>query len=317
MKPLISIIIPTYNVAAYIEKSLSSIVAQTINDYEIIIIDDASIDNTVAIVKDFFKKQSLRFEPTVLVAPNNHGCATARNIGIHLAQGKYICFLDADDFYKSNFLQILSEIIVQENCNFVFCGYDIQNNSQKLYRSYTSFKRYPKTYYKPHILTYYLVGKTHIAHWAALYDLNFLKKNHLLYFDGCQKAADTEFVFYVIMKCKKIRYVTQSLYVYNIRPNSITTSVASDKLFDGYYAYRRMLKSIKNPFYKLFFYLTKFPRESYIILEKFYKDQVELPYLYDSPLKIFIYCILNILVNRQPLARTICKWFWQKYIRKG
>lgn len=316
MSPLISIIIPAYNVAAYIERSLKSIIAQTIDDYEIIIIDDASTDNTVTIINDFLNYHTFRFKPLFLVNPQNYGCATTRNIGIHLAQGKYICFFDADDFYRPTFLQVLSEIIIQEKCDFVFCGYDIQNSAQKSYKEYTSFKQYPKSSHKWHILTNSFIGKTHISHWAALYDLNFIRQNHLFYFDGCRKAADTEFVFYIMMNSRKIRFTTQSLYIYNIRPNSITTSDASDKLFDGYYAYKRMLHSIQNPFYKFFFYVTKFPRETYLILEKFYKEQKELPYLYEQPWKILLYCILNIFINHQCLSHQIYKWFYLLYIKK-
>lgn len=317
MNPLISIVIPAYNVAAYIHKSLNSIVEQTIDNFEIIIIDDASTDNTVSIIKEFFSHHTFRFEPIFLVNPQNYGCATTRNIGIHLAHGKYICFLDADDFYKPTFLQVLSEKIVQKKCDFVFCGYDIQNHTTKSYREYTSFKQYPKTSHKWHVLRNSLIGKTHIGHWAALYNLNFLRKNHIFYFDGCQKAADTEFVFNVMMNCQKPTFITQSLYIYVIRPNSITTNAASDKLFDGYYAYRRMLHSIRNPFFKFFFYVTKFPRETYIILEKFYREQKELPYLYESPWKILFYCILNVLVNHQCLAWQVCEWFYLSYIKKG
>lgn len=316
MSPLISIIIPAYNVAAYIDESLKSIIEQTIDDYEIIIIDDASTDNTVPIIKDFLEHHTFRFKPIFLINPQNYGCATTRNIGIHFARGKYICFFDADDFYKPTFLQILSEKIIREKCDFVFCGYDVQNYAQKSYKEYTSFKQYPKFFHKWYILRNSFIGKTHIAHWAALYDLNFLRKNNLFYFDGCRKAADTEFVFYAMMNCKKIRFVTQSLYIYNIRPNSITTSGASNKLFDGYYAYKRMLLSIRNPFCKFFFYVTKFPRETYLILEKFYKEQKELPYLYELPWKIFLYCILNILINHQHLSWQICKWFYLLYIKK-
>lgn len=316
MKPLISIVIPTYNVELYIENSLKSILEQTIDDYELIIVDDASTDNTVTIIENFLEEHSFRFKPFFIMNPENFGCATARNIGIHLASGKYICFFDADDFYKPSFLQTLSNKITEESCDFVFSGYDIKNHTQKSQKEYTSFKQYPKYSNKWNIIFNAYIGKTHIAHWAAIYNLNFIRQNRIFYFDGCQKAADTEFVLNVLEHCKKIGFVTQSLYIYNIRPDSITTSRASDKLFDGYYAYRRALHNIKNPFRKSLFYITKFPRETYIILEKFYTSKIELPYLFEKPRKILFYSFINILINHQPLAHQIYKWFYLEYFKK-
>lgn len=315
MKPLISIVIPAYNSENYIKRCLDSVFTQTITDYELIIIDDASLDKTKAIITQYILNHSFVYEPIFITNSQNCGCASCRNIGMHLANGKYICFLDADDFYKPVFLEVLSNRMIEEKSDFVFCGYDILNSSKKTYKKYTDRKSYPRSSSRSRLFIRCQIGKTHIGHWAALYNLSFLRKQGIEYFDRCQKAADTEFVFRVLLCASKITCVKRSLYVYNIHSNSITTSKASEKLFDGYYAYQRMLKYIKNPIYRIIYYFWKFPRETYEILNKFYSDKVNLPYLFDANYKILFYCILNIIFNHQKNNKIIIQWFYKEYIK--
>ncbi len=92
--PTFSIIIPVYNASAYIEQSLASVFAQSYDDFEVIVVDDGSTDDTVDRVKKFSHHQSLRY-----VYQNNAGVAAARNTGLQLANGKLIAFLDADDLW--------------------------------------------------------------------------------------------------------------------------------------------------------------------------------------------------------------------------
>ena len=89
--PLVSIVIPAYNAAKYIGETLESVRAQTFRDYEIIVVDDGSRDNSIG--------AAARFGGVICTRQSNRGAAAARNIGIHLARGKYVAFLDADDLW--------------------------------------------------------------------------------------------------------------------------------------------------------------------------------------------------------------------------
>ena len=89
--PLVSIVIPAYNAAKYIGETLESVRAQTFRDYEIIVVDDGSRDNSIGV--------AARFGGVICTRQSNRGAAAARNIGIHLARGKYVAFLDADDLW--------------------------------------------------------------------------------------------------------------------------------------------------------------------------------------------------------------------------
>ena len=104
---LFSVIIPAYNAEKFIERSYKSVINQSCDDFEIIIINDGSIDSTDNVIKTF-NDNRLKY-----ISKKNEGVSVARNVGINIATGEYICFLDADDEYYCNHLEILKNAIFQ------------------------------------------------------------------------------------------------------------------------------------------------------------------------------------------------------------
>ena len=100
---MISVIIPCYNAADTIVRTLESVEEQTFKDYEVVLIDDGSLDNTKNIVTNYIKEK----DNYVFLKQENKGVSTARNYGLNNAKGKYIAFLDADDVYHPLFLETL------------------------------------------------------------------------------------------------------------------------------------------------------------------------------------------------------------------
>lgn len=105
MNPNISVIIPLYNKEYSIRRAINSVLSQTIQDFEIIVVNDGSIDNSVEIVK------SIDDSRIVLISQPNKGVSTARNLGLTVAKGKYIVFLDADDVFSPKAFEIVDERI--------------------------------------------------------------------------------------------------------------------------------------------------------------------------------------------------------------
>lgn len=103
--PFFSIVIPTYNRASFLAKGINSVLEQTINDWELIIIDDGSTDNTKEIVESY---EDVRIK---YIYQKNSERSTARNNGVKHSSGKWICFLDSDDYYLSNHLETLNNFI--------------------------------------------------------------------------------------------------------------------------------------------------------------------------------------------------------------
>ncbi len=107
---MISVIIPLYNKAPYIEKAIRSVFAQTYTDWELIVIDDGSTDNSVSVVE--MMHCIVSSDKVRLIQQKNAGVSTTRNRGVEMTQGEYICFLDADDWWNEYFLEEISKAIV-------------------------------------------------------------------------------------------------------------------------------------------------------------------------------------------------------------
>jgi hypothetical protein len=127
--PLISVIIPTYNSEEYIAEALNSVLQQTYNNIEVLLVDDASTDNTTEIIRQFAKNDCRIILEKL---PINSGTAIARNKGINSANGSFIAFLDADDMWLPNKLQLQLELMQEKNCAVVFSSYHCMNEKGEL-----------------------------------------------------------------------------------------------------------------------------------------------------------------------------------------
>lgn len=116
---LISIVVPAYNVSDYLKRCLDTLVAQTYKNYEVIIVDDGSTDETGEIADQYAKKYS----QITCIHKENAGLGKARNTGIKLAKGDYITFVDSDDFVETNFLEKSIKYIQKLDCDTVITSY--------------------------------------------------------------------------------------------------------------------------------------------------------------------------------------------------
>lgn len=127
MNPLISVIVPVYNTEPYLRECLDSISNQTLKDIEIICVDDGSSDNSIKILKEYEEKDN-RF---TILTQNHLKAGVARNNGIKIAKGEYLCFLDSDDFFDLNMLEEMYNQGKKDNSDIVVCGYKIFNQKTK------------------------------------------------------------------------------------------------------------------------------------------------------------------------------------------
>lgn len=128
---LVSIIMPAYNAEKYISESIESVLAQTYKNWELIIVDDCSSDNTRKIINDYIQKDSrIKF----IMLAKNSGAAVARNTAIENAKGRYIAFLDSDDLWKKEKLEKQLDFMQKGQYAFTFTSYQYlkQTNDEKL-----------------------------------------------------------------------------------------------------------------------------------------------------------------------------------------
>ena len=137
MNSLISIIMPSYNTAKYISESINSVLAQTYTEWELIIVDDCSTDNTDEVIANFLKDERIKY----LKNEKNSGAAISRNKALREAKGKYVAFLDSDDLWHPEKLERQLAFMKENGYQFTYTDYKIQLNGEWLPYVYTGPKR--------------------------------------------------------------------------------------------------------------------------------------------------------------------------------
>lgn len=128
----VSVIIPAYKVEKYIDRTISSCQSQTLNEIEIIVINDGSPDNSEAIINNI----ALKDNRIIAIHKENEGVTSARNTGLAMAQGKYVFFLDGDDYIEENALEKLFNIAEQNNADYVFGNFIIEYDDEDSLQNY-------------------------------------------------------------------------------------------------------------------------------------------------------------------------------------
>ena len=117
MEPLISLCIASYNNALYLERMIQSAINQTYNNLEILIVDDGSTDNTSKIINKYIKVKKI-----IYIQKENGGLSSSRQLALKNAKGKYICFVDADDYLSKDYISHLYKCIKKHNSDICVCG---------------------------------------------------------------------------------------------------------------------------------------------------------------------------------------------------
>ena len=164
----VSIITPTYNCASYIEKTIESVLAQTYKDYELILIEDKSTDNTMDVIKKYLNKYN---NIHIILQEKNSGTGVARNEGIKKASGDYIAFIDGDDIWHSTKLEKQINFMEENSYDFTFTAY------KRIYEGKEKKNRIIKSYEK---LSYNdMLKKNYIGCSTVIYNAKKLGKTYM------------------------------------------------------------------------------------------------------------------------------------------
>lgn len=237
--PLISVIVPIYNVERYLEKCIHSILHQTYQNLEIILVDDGSPDNCGAIC-DQYSAVEQRIK---VIHKQNGGLSDARNKGIDAATGEFLVFVDSDDAILPEMIEKLYRRIVIDQSDMAFCGYKQVNQNGEILS---------EVFLSDNILTGFDALKVSYENNGVLFTIacNKLYKKYL--FQNIRfpsgKYHEDEFTTYLIIdQCDKISIVKETLYIYNQRDSSIMREDYSIRRLDAieasyerYYYFKKM-----------------------------------------------------------------------------
>lgn len=229
----VSIIVPVYNVEKYLKKCLDSLVNQTFKDYEIIVVNDGSTDDSENII---MKYQSEYSKLIKYIKKQNGGLSDARNKGIKTAEGKYIMFVDSDDYITQDMVEKLYSAIIKEDSDMAICNYIRVNFKGENIKNYNYNFGTTNVFDNPKIL----LNKP--AAWNKIYKKTLF--DNMMYDKG-KYYEDIRLTTKLYLKCNKIAFIDDFCYYYIERANSIM----QDKNIDRNFEIVDALKSIID-FYK-------------------------------------------------------------------
>ena len=221
----LSIIVPVYNVAPYLKQCLESIANQTYRDFECVIVDDGSTDNSGEICADFAFHDS-RFH---IITQENKGLSLARIVAFRETKGEYIGFVDADDYISSDMFALLMETAINNAADIVICAWwRVMGECLKGENLYSSDAKLPKE------LAMRDLAKDHIRSymWNKLFKRNLLQNT--LFITKTKIMEDYACMHHIFSKAENIYYLAKNLYYYRYRPESIMGSAKLVQRVEGY-----------------------------------------------------------------------------------
>lgn len=240
LNELVSIIIPVYNVEKYLERCLDSVINQTYKNIEIICVNDGSIDKSLDIL-EIFKNKDDRIK---IFKQENKGLSETRNRGINLSKGRYIFFVDSDDWIEKDTIEVLLKKMLEEKVDIVIggvnkCYFNKKNN--KIFN-----KNSKKVCTTLEYIEYAIKEKKFIVNvWNKLYKKDILKKNKIEFKKGIL-YEDFLFTIQYLLKCKKVCLTEKIIYNYFlVRENSIVNKI-NEKDLDVFKNVENIELEVKN-----------------------------------------------------------------------
>ena len=230
---MISVIIPVYNVEDYLHVCINSVLRQSYQDFEIICIDDASTDSSLEILEYFAQKDS---RVKILKNDSNKGPGYSRNKGLGIAKGKYISFLDGDDWFRLETFEILVKKIKQDNLDFLlFKNIVYYEEPQEFgFEEYYDMEFMDK--FNNQVFNHWDLDKTKLffvsnAPWNKLYLKSFLDDNNIRFPNENLIHEDNPFFYKAIISAKRVSIL--DMYLHNRRRRDGSIMTLNDKrLFD-------------------------------------------------------------------------------------
>ncbi|PEQ95221.1 hypothetical protein CN481_05040 [Bacillus sp. AFS006103] len=229
MSAYFSVILPVYNVEKYLERCVKSVLNQSFKDIEIILVDDGSTDGSGNLCDKLASKHS----QVQAVHKENGGLASARNFGINYAAGKYVCFIDSDDWVELDMFETLRREINDKDFDIIKFGFQKRSNSEIISKKVPFIEE--GIYSRNQIINELLpeaIGRKRLfdysvdfilSAWASLYRLEFIKKNNI-FFVSEREILNEDFLFNInaLVNAETLIVLHKVLYNYDERPGSLT-----------------------------------------------------------------------------------------------
>lgn len=276
-KTLVSVIMPIYNSSKFLENAILSVLNQTYAEFELLLIDDGSTDDSAKICSKFV----IADKRVKYFYQNNQGVCSARNLGIKLAQADYICFIDDDDFYEPKFIETMITCLLVEDVDYVKCGRkNLKIKDDKIIKSLSHSYESNVFDFEDFCKNYVSIRRSGILSsiWNGIFKKSIIINNNIA-FDSLIKHGNEDIIFNSLYFrfCKKIAFVKEVLYVHNYRlSHSESAKFYSDQIENRFKAVIFEKELIKSYVYQLdtLLFLGCFEMLS-MISKATYKDRIK------------------------------------------
>ena len=217
-KDMVSVILPIYNVEEYLEEAIESVLSQTYKNYEVILVNDGSTDNSLEIAKRYSDKYSNIYT----INQSNKGVAEARNVGVRNSKGEYLYFLDPDDIMHEDLLEVCVNELKDSDLDIVNFGYERLKDTEIIRKSFSESSKKilsGKEFFKYSVKN--CMGKNTYM-WSYMFKRKFWIDNNLSFVKGII-FEDTEIFIRILMSNPKIMILPRHLYIYRVREGSIVS----------------------------------------------------------------------------------------------
>ena len=233
--PKISVIMPVFNVKYHLTVAIDSILRQTLNDFELICVDDGSEDGSLETINEYAEKDDrIKF----ISNDKNYGQSYARNRGLETAKGKYICFVDGDDWIQDFMLEKLYDEAEKHFTDMSFCGTIIYNDifrtcnsSDRFYSLETIPHEFDNTVFSHEDIKDFLIGKINTSVCNKIYRKEFLDKNGIKFYENFI-YEDLPFFYDVVFNAERISFVRDCCYFYRTDKIDFNNSSVNFKIQD-------------------------------------------------------------------------------------
>ena len=223
--PKISVVVPVYNVEKYLERALDSLLNQTLQDIEIICINDGSTDSSSSIL-DFYSKKDSRL---VVINQQNKGVGVARNEALKVANGDYLGFLDPDDYLDSDFYETLYNIAKDKNSDIVKADFDMEHVDGKVTTTNENEN------IKKELERRNIPFNSFVTAWqSAIYKREMLVSKGILFAES-QHLEDVAFLVKALYSAEHFELTCETKYHYFVRPGSLSRKKASIEKFESFF----------------------------------------------------------------------------------
>jgi len=244
--PLLSVIVAVYNVEEYLSHCLDSLVHQTLKDIEIIAVDDASTDNSRGVLQEY---QSRYPQLRVLTCATNKGLASVRNIGLRAARGRYIGFLDGDDWADIRMGEVMVRRAIRDGVDVVIADVTVSNEDSK------RFGPFGDCGVRAHLPPRLRTAPFHVSReprvlllepvaWPKIYKRSFLSKHDLHFEAGMNSYEDICFHFSVLLKATRVSLMDDALFFYRRNRSGQISGRTDRRIFEVFAVFEKIRENL-------------------------------------------------------------------------